>query len=444
MGDINRFSNNVNYSLNLLSYYGVTANDNKLNQIKNLRINRPKGRKIQAIFKTYWYTLKPLIIDKLRESIISNVEKMIKCHDLGEGYLFYECTNCNNYHLTGLSCHSRFCPTCNQKYRLERTTEMQKKLLNVKHRHFVFSIPQEIRSFFRIERDLLNILFNSVNSSFNMLIRSSKKKKRERWTPGIISVIHTYGRDLKWNPHIHALVAERVYDCNNKFYKYDYFHFNRLRRIYQFKLLNSIRSYLKNTNKKLYNKFIPLSRYLVKRYPDGFYTYGPEIDDYEKDGEALSAKAVSEYIARYASHPPIAESRIIDINYDTDMVTWVFDPHEDDNKEDNQKLGTQTITEHVFEFMKKLIVHIPDKGFHSIRYQGFYANRSKIDTKNYKRLYSEYYIYRAKRDSKWERMLVISFKYTPLLCPCGHTMILNLSLSFLPVRTRGPTYETTN
>ena len=34
-----------------------------------------------------------------------------------------------------------------------------------------------------------------------------KETKRERWTHGMISVMHTYGRDMKWNPHIHALVA---------------------------------------------------------------------------------------------------------------------------------------------------------------------------------------------------------------------------------------------
>jgi len=429
-----------NFSKITLSRHGINSIDNHTNQINNLKVNRPDSRKLQSIFRTYWPSLKPLILDRLRPSIISNVEAMIKCHNLYYGYLFYECNQCDKYSISGISCHSRFCPSCNNKYRAARTLEMQKKLLYVKHRHFVFSIPKELRIYFRIHRNLLNLLFKVVNDSFKMLIQDSKKRKREQWTHGMISVMHTYGRDMKWNPHIHALVAERVYDHFNQYHKYDYFHFNRLRRIYQFKLLNMIGRYLKQADKKLYAEFIPLSNDLVKKYPDGFYTYGPDIDDYSEDGTAMSSKAVAEYIARYASHPAIAESRIINIDYDKHEVTWIYDPHEDDNLPQHQKQGRQTITEHVFKFMLRLMIHIPDKGFHLIRYQGFYSNHSNIVTHFYKHLYHKSYIITQKQNIKWERMLILNFKYTPLLCIRGGQITLSLTNSFLP-RNRGPTYE---
>lgn len=433
-------SDYTNFSKILLSKHGISSIDNHNNQINNLKVNRPDSRKLQSIFRTYWFKLKPLILDRLRPAIISNVESMINCHNLYYGYLFYECNKCDKYHITGISCHSRFCPSCNNKYRAERTLSMQKKLLAVKHRHFVFSIPKELRKYFRLHRTLLNELFKVVHASFKMLIQNSKKRKRERWTHGMISVMHTYGRDMKWNPHIHALVAERVYDQFNTHHKYDYFHFNQLRRIYQFKLLNTMSSYLKANDTKLYHEFIPLSKYLIKKYPDGFYTYGPDIDDYAEDGKAMSAKAVAEYIARYASHPAIAESRIVDIDYDKHEITWIYDPHEDDKKPKGEKLGRQTITEHVFDFMIRLIMHIPDKGFHLIRYQGFYANHSNIETQDHKRLYHKSYIVTQKQNISWERMLILNFKYTPLLCECGGQMTLSLDYSYLP-RNRGPTYE---
>lgn len=31
------------------------------------------------------------------------------------------------------------------------------------------------------------------------------------FTPGFITVLHTFGRDLKWNPHIHRLISEGGY-----------------------------------------------------------------------------------------------------------------------------------------------------------------------------------------------------------------------------------------
>ncbi|MEI3183771.1 MAG: transposase zinc-binding domain-containing protein [Lachnospiraceae bacterium] len=42
-------------------------------------------------------------------------------------------------------CHSRFCPTCGNKYSMERSTSMSFKLINVPHRHCVFTIDENLR-----------------------------------------------------------------------------------------------------------------------------------------------------------------------------------------------------------------------------------------------------------------------------------------------------------
>ena len=57
--------------------------------------------------------------------------------------------------------------------------------------------------------------------------------------------------------------------------------------------------YLKSIKSPHLTRFIKASKVVDKKYPDGFYTYGPDIDDYTEDGKALSAKAVAEYIAHY-------------------------------------------------------------------------------------------------------------------------------------------------
>ena len=45
-----------------------------------------------------------------------------------------------------LRCHSRFCPTCGNMYSIDRTTSMSFKIINVQHRHCVFTIARELRS----------------------------------------------------------------------------------------------------------------------------------------------------------------------------------------------------------------------------------------------------------------------------------------------------------
>ena len=84
------------------------------------------------------------------------------------------------------------------------------------HRHFVFTIPDTIRNFFRLYRDLYDILFQSVNESLKKLVQSTKSSRRNNKELGIVCFLHTYGRSLALNPHIHALISEATVDNNKK------------------------------------------------------------------------------------------------------------------------------------------------------------------------------------------------------------------------------------
>ena len=72
--------------------------------------------------------------------------------------------------------------------------------------HCVFTIDSQLRHFFLENRSLLGCLFKAVsNVIFHMF---HKDNKTEKFTPGFICVLHTFGRDLKYNPHIHCLISE--------------------------------------------------------------------------------------------------------------------------------------------------------------------------------------------------------------------------------------------
>ena len=133
-----------------------------------------------------------------RHAVIDNVNKMIHCGDSSYGGAMYHCPDCNEWKFVPFRCHSRFCPTCGNMYSIDRTTSMSFKLLSCTHRHCVFTIPEQLRSFFLQDRSLLNCLFSSVRSVVLHMFHKSNKSKL--FTPGFISVLHTFGRDLKWNP----------------------------------------------------------------------------------------------------------------------------------------------------------------------------------------------------------------------------------------------------
>lgn len=412
---------------------------NKMRQLNNCKYSRSlKGSiSLNEIFRKYWPSFKELNKDKLkRKGLMKNIDNFISCKDFSKGYSFFECPNCNNYYIMGFTCKSRFCPSCGNKYRDQRTANISDALLDVPHRQFVFTIPFELRKHFRKHREMLGFLFQSAYETFNIMLKNSaplayKSQKRK---PGLIAFIHTFGRNLKWHPHIHALVAERFIDKDGNLHKFSYFHFDSIRKTFMFNLFNRIRSYYKIKYPNEYRGMCVLLKDLKKKYPKGFYVYGPQ----SKNATLKTMKALTNYIVRYAAHPAISEKRIINIDYQTNRITWFYDPHEDDDiKDEEQKHGRQIIEEDIFEFIKKLIIHVPDKYFHQVRYYGFYARRSS-STKNINTntLFSIEEISKMKENTRWIKDLRKSYGYSPILCHCGFTMKLNKELSYYPNRRK--------
>jgi hypothetical protein len=73
------------------------------------------------------------------------------------------------------------------------------------------------------------------------------------------------------------------------------------------------------------------------------------------------------------------------------------------------------------EFIKKLIIHIPEKHFKMIRYYGVYAKHHKNFDKLFFAIPKEKRRFLASLNT-WRTSLLLSFGYDPLWCKCGHPM----------------------
>lgn len=350
---------------------------------------------LQSIFSDYYehilYKLHP------RASVIENIDKMLHCGDFSYGGTLYGCPHCGNLKFVAFRCKSRFCPSCGNKYNQMRSLHMSSKLIACSHRHCVFTIPEELRHFFLTDRNLLNLLFHSVRDV--VLRMFSKISKHENFTPGFICVLHTFGRDLKWNPHIHALISEGAAGNITSWRTIKHFNFAFLRRAFQKVLLENLSFHLEPSFRKLKNE-------LYKNYPDGFYVRAkPNL---------CSPKFVIQYIARYLGRPVIAASRIDD--YDGLFVIFHYTRHEDH----------KTIYECVpaLRFIKRLIIHIPEKHFKMLRYYGLYAKHHKQE-KNLRRFISKEKRRFLLHHSDWRSSIIQSFSYDPLQCrSCGTDILV--------------------
>lgn len=350
---------------------------------------------LQTIFIDYYehilYELHP------RKTEIENISKMIHCGDPSYGGAFFSCPDCGELKYVPFTCKSRFCPSCGNMYNQKRSFHMSCKLVNCIHRHCVFTIPEELRIFFLKDRSLLNCLFHSVRDV--VLRMFYKENKSENFTPGFILVLHTFGRDLKWNPHIHALISEGGAGNHTVWKTITHFDFRFFRFSFRKVLLEQLTF-------KIGKSFTRLKNELYKKYPDGFYVRAkPNL---------CKPDVTIKYISRYLGRPVIATSRID--HYDGDFVTFHYTRHED------HQLITECIP--ALDFIKRLIVHIPEKHFKMLRYYGIYAKHHKQEKKLHKcispekkRFFRKFY--------NWQNMILLTFGYDPLKCPkCGTSMLV--------------------
>lgn len=88
---------------------------------------------------------KSLVPTKYVDNIRETVEKLISCKDINLGFAQYICPNCHESHKIGFTCKCKFCNSCGKVY-ADKWIEKQKTLmLDVPHRHMVFTIPDKFR-----------------------------------------------------------------------------------------------------------------------------------------------------------------------------------------------------------------------------------------------------------------------------------------------------------
>ena len=418
-------------------------------EVKNVD-DRPYDPNKARISDIVWYNLDWLQnLEKAgyfkRPAIMDNINKSLLCNTEYLGYDAFECPKCGNGNLVFHKCHSRFCNSCGVKEQKLLAAKVAEMAIDAPHRHIVFTIPFELRSWFREDRDALSLLFVAARNTICCIINERIYRRLKRsFTPysdtyylyqnfrhqkdfGMIACLHTFGRDIKWNPHIHALVPELIYDPDTDSVKsFTHFDFKKLRLTFQYELLRLMSERFGDAFKAVKNQIYHTKKnafYVYARYTkyDLSETGGREIDNIRNVKDRVN------YIMRYAARPAMAESRIVSFDKATNMVHWFYHRHEDNVRVD--------ITESGRSFLKRLLIHIPDNGFPMVRYYGFYSNREHktldriyalLSQKKHTRLKT------LKQRKHLARIRSMKFRYRTfvmdsynrdvLLCPCGTIM----------------------
>lgn len=403
-------------------YNSRTFNANCFNKDGSLnkRYNSQKVTgTIAQIFEDHWdnyYNANKETIDFHRPNAEKEIHKIIDCYNKDLGCSVYECPNCKDIVFIGHTCKSRLCSSCGYKYKNQRVHSILQTAYNCKHRQIVFTIPEQLRKyFFSPFEDRIDILFKAVRDTIYSILNSSFKKDKNgnlkryfsktKYMPGFFSFLHTFGRDLKWNPHIHVLIAELKIGNDTICKGWTYFDYSALSLRFQKILLDLL-------SKELGKSFNDTKNFLFNTYKKGFYVYAEP-----KNFKDL--KSGIEYVARYCGRVPISENRIV--SYDGKNVTFDYVDHKDNSK--------HTLTVSASQFISMLLKHLIPNNFKIIRYYGFYRRKVAIHDKMIPIIKSHARKFKYEL-TKFRNSISISFHRDPYDCPkCGTRLLYSVFLN---------------
>lgn len=286
-----------------------------------------------------------------------------RCRTAALGCHIDTCENCGNVEISYNSCRNRHCPKC-QTLTKERWIDNQKhNLLNTGYFHVVFTVPDTLRPlFYQNQSVMYGLLFKAVAETLQEIAGDKKYLGAKL---GFTSILHTWGQNLHYHPHIHCIIPGGGVDSLGRWKasrKKFFVPVRVLSRVFRGKLLHFIRNaklcffgeqkHLENPN--------DFQRLLDSCYKKNWIVYcKPPFK---------TADCVVEYLGRYTHRIAISNHRILKI--ENGFVNFKWRDSKDGNK---WKIMTLTAD----EFIRRFLMHILPPGFMKIRHYGLLASRDK-------------------------------------------------------------------
>ena len=296
------------------------------------------------------------------------IKDITTCRTAAKGGHFSYCTNCSHKEQSYNSCRNRHCPKCQFIKQEQWVDKLKGRLLPGRYFHIVFTLPGLLRPLFYInQQNCYDILFQSAKEA---LIKVGSNPDFLGAEVGAVAVLHTWGQNLAYHPHIHMLVpagglsedgTEWVV-APKKFF------------VPQKALALIFRGIMvKNIGEEMSKAALVLP----EKFPD-FKELKQKL--YLKDWNVKSKKAfgginsVLKYLGKYTHRVAISNSRLKKL--EDGKVKFSYKNYRKHGLIDTMELD-------VFEFTKRFLQHILPLGFYKIRYIGILATKH-IHTKREK------------------------------------------------------------
>ena len=256
------------------------------------------------------------------------------------------------------SCKHRACPQC-RGLEIERWLQRQvaRYALACGFRHVVFTVPHELLPLWRHNRTVFsNAMFQAAQATLRALLQDPGHLGA---LPGLIGTLHTWGRSGIEHLHLHFLVSAGGWTpdgwkaCTGTFFvPYD-----QLRHGFRARLVGLLQ-------RALARQELVLPATLDAAATAGLLQGLGRIDWHVRVMDRYAGgQGVLTYFSRYVRGGPLRNPQIT--HFDGSAVTYRYYHHE------TGACGTARLP--VEEFLRRILEHVPDKSFRTVRYYGLFA-----------------------------------------------------------------------
>jgi hypothetical protein len=313
---------------------------------------------ITEIFRTYGPEYIELYGNDMPSGHQKTIQAIIQCRTQIYGMTIYQCPDCGQIHHIFRSCGNRHCPQC-QHHKTRQWLEKQlDRQVPCPHFLITFTVPQELRHFIRAHQKTgYEALFHASSEALKALAKDPRFLGTD--SPGFTGILHTWGRQLQYHPHIHYIVPGGG--------------------------LSKDRSEWLASRNDFYVPVKALSPIFRAKFKEQMNKAGllPQIEakvwetDWIVNSQAVGNGASSlKYLAPYVFKVAISNSRIIKVENRT--VTFKYRKH------GSSRCRSTSLD--VMEFIRRFLQHSLPSGFMKVRHFGFMNPRCSLSADDIRHL----------------------------------------------------------
>lgn len=299
---------------------------------------------------------------------IKAVDAIKSCRTAALGGHVDVCEDCGVLHISYNSCRNRNCSKCGTVKKEQWVEDRKADLLPVRYFHTVFTVPHELNPLLMCNLDLmLTILFKAASETLRVL---ALDKQYLGANIGTTMVLHTWGQNLSFHPHVHCIVPGGGLSPSG------------------ISFIKSGKKFfipVKVLSKVFRGKFMD---YLAKAYHEGRLEFKGESGElinptcfinlkdsmYRKNWVVYCKKPfkqtyhIIQYLGNYTHRVAIYNNRLISM--DEHSVTFRYKDYRDKNRH-------KLMTLDAMEFIRRFLMHVLPSGFQKIRHYGILSNRNR-------------------------------------------------------------------